>query len=185
MSPLIRPVFTLALPALLLGLGAVPAAQAASPKQAAPPAASSAVAPLPASWAPLGFLVGQWEGLGNGAPGASAGGFTLLPELAGHVLVRRSFAETAQGRHEDLMIIYQDPAGMQAFYSDNEGHTIRYAVTAEKDKAVFLSEEAGGGPRFRLSYELNPDSTLKIAFDIAPPGGASFKTYTEGTARRR
>ena len=140
------------------------------------------------AWAPLAFLMGEWEGIGSGAPGATAGRFSFEPRVQGHALVRRNATDTPKGRHEDLMLIYQAPqGGIRAIYVDNEDHVINYTVTpAEEPKgAVFLSDEAPGTPRFRLSYRMNPDGTVRIIFDMAPPGSTEFKTYLEGSARKR
>ena len=69
-----------------------------------------------ASLEDLKFLVGEWKGEGGGKPGqATAGGFSFSFELQGKVLIRRSFSEYAATaerpgfRHDDLMIVYQDP----------------------------------------------------------------------------
>lgn len=63
---------------------------------------------------------------------------------------------------------------------------IHYTVTAtaEPKSAVFLSDEAPGTPRFRLTYRLT-EGTLAVVFDIAPPGTTAFKTYVQGSARRK
>jgi len=129
-------------------------------------------------WAPLSFLVGEWVATGTGS-----GEFSLQPDLQGNVLVRKNTATTPTGRHEDLMVIYSEPPGLSAIYFDNEGHVIHYRVTTAENQAVLTSEE-GPGPRFRLTYRKNPDGTVRTVFEIAPPGGA-FKTYLEGTVRRK
>jgi hypothetical protein len=142
------------------------------------------------------FLIGDWVGEGSGRPGRGRGEFTFRPELQGKVLVRRHRAEIAAGTdqptqvHEDLMVIY--PAGksqpLKATYWDNEDHTIHYTVQPSQDgKAlVFLSEPSTAAPRFRLTYSRKSDGEVGIAFAIAPPGKPEeFRTYTEGTARRR
>ena len=111
----------------------------------------------------------------------------LLPviefDLQGNVLVRKNVATTPTGRHEDLMVIYPEAPGLRAIYFDNEGHVIHYRVTTAESQAVFTSEE-GPGPRFRLTYRKNGDGTVRIVFEIAPPGG-DFKTYLEGTVRKK
>lgn len=70
---------------------------------------------------------------------------------------------------------------------DNENHVIQYSVTTTDDpkSAVFLSDEAPGTPRFRLTYRMKPDGAVAIVFDIAPPGAQEFKTYLEGAARKK
>src|SRR5437016_345124 len=69
-------------------------------------------------WGVLSFLIGDWvNAASNGAPGqASAGEFSLQPDVQGNVLVRKNFAEYAASgdkpaiRHDDLMVIFHDPA---------------------------------------------------------------------------
>ncbi|MFY9820828.1 MAG: hypothetical protein WAM82_05565 [Thermoanaerobaculia bacterium] len=149
---------------------------------------AAAAPPLAAGWEPLAFLVGEWEGTGTGAPGASKGSFSFEPQVQGNGLLRRSTNDSPSGHHEDLMLVYRNPDGaFRATYVDNERHAIQYAVTAKAEPkgAVFLSDEAAGMPRFRLTYALRPDGTVTITFELAPPGSAQFKTYTEGVAKRR
>jgi len=140
-------------------------------------------------WAPLSFLIGDWgDCTGSGAPGASTGRFSVEPQVGGHALLRRNTADTPQGRHEDLMMIFRTPGqGFRAVYVDNEDHVIQYTVTPTADPAgaVFLSDEAPGMPRFRLTYQMKPDARIGVVFAIAPPGGNDFKTYTEGSCKKR
>jgi hypothetical protein len=162
-----------------------PAAAPAAPKAATPAATAPALA---AEWAPLAFLVGRWEADGGGAPGASTGTFSFEAVADGHALLRRNESISPSGRHTDVMLIHSDGAGgFGATYADNEGHVIRYAVTAtaEPKGVVFLSDAGSGGPRFRLTYRHNPDGTVAIAFDIAPPGGTEFKNYVQGVGHRK
>jgi hypothetical protein len=157
---------------------------AAAPGEDRPAAAPG----LAAGWESLAFLVGEWEGTGSGAPGASKGSFSFAPQVQGNGLLRRSTNDSPSGHHEDLMLVYRNPGGaFRATYVDNERHVIQYTVTAtaEPKGAAFLSDEAAGMPRFRLTYKLRPDGTVSIAFELAPPGSAEFKTYTEGVAKRR
>lgn len=116
----------------------------------------------------LRFLQGDWV--------AEGGSFSLRPELGGKVLVRHNLS----GSHEDLMVISHDGAD----YWDNEGHVIRYTVTADGKSAVFLSKEDAPGPRYRLTYVSTGADTVSIKFEIAPPG-KPFQLYLEGKARRK
>jgi hypothetical protein len=153
---------------------------------AAAPAAETGPEAMAARWAPLSFLIGDWEGAGSGKPGESVGRFNLKPDLQGHVLVRRSTADTQNGHHEDLMVIYPSEHGFRAVYLDNEDHVINYAVTATDSpkSAVFLSDEVPGAPRFRLTYRANADGSVGVVFDIASPVSKEFKTYTQGVVRK-
>ena len=141
-----------------------------------------------AEWKELAPLLGDWTAAGTGKPGEGTGGFTLTPDAGGKVLVRRSFAEYPKApRHEDLMVIYREGGALKASYFDNEGHVIRYGVTAApaEKRAVFLSDP-GPGPRFRLTYDWSAPEALKLVFGIAPPDAPEkFGRYLEGTMKRR
>ena len=76
----------------------------------------------------------------------------------------------------------------RAIYFDNERHVINYSVTPTTTPAVgavFLSDEAQGVPRFRLTYTMTGPKTAKIAFEMQPPGATDFKPYLEGSATRK
>lgn len=160
------------------------------------PAASQTKAPAPADpWARLNFLVGEWRGVGTGAPGEAVGGTSFAFGLDKKILVRKNWAnyppkpgESAGLCHEDLMIIYPASGGapFRAIYFDNEGHVISYAVTMpNKGNAALFETDAGQpGPRFRLTYELKAAGLLENVFLIAPPGGA-FKVYVQGSLRKK
>ncbi len=155
---------------------------------AAAHAADNPAAKVPSveGWAPLEFLIGDWDGFGpDGAPG---GRFSVETQAGGHALLRRNAADVRGGHHEDVMLIYRAPgSGIRAVYVDNEDHVIQYSVTTADNprSAVFLSDETAGAPRFRLTYRMKPDGTVAITFDIAPPGAKDFKTYLEGSAKKR
>jgi hypothetical protein len=145
-------------------------------------------------WADFRFLIGAW--VSDGKPGDGSGSFTLAPDLGGKVLVRRHTADLPAangrpaGRHEDLMVVYPGPGGkpVRASYFDSEGHVIQYAVSPLPDKKglVFVSAADPAGPRFRLTYTRGEGDTVAVKFEIAPPGKADgFKTYLEGTVRRK
>jgi hypothetical protein len=141
----------------------------------------------------LQFLEGEWTAEGGGQPGqASAGGFRFQPELDGKILLRTNRSEYPASAnrpaivHKDLMVIYPGAEGKpaRADYWDNEGHVIRYTVTADGKSAVFLSDADAAGPRFRLTYAVTDAKTLSIKFEMAQPG-KDFQIYVEGTARRK
>ncbi len=142
-------------------------------------------------WDPLEFLVGRWSSPVSGQPGEGiAGASDFSYALNGNILIRNSRAEFAPKPgethglvHDDLLIIYQQPEapGLRAIYFDNEGHVIHYTVTTAKDRAIFLSDPAQPGPRFRLSYEL-VGKNLNGKFEIAAPGSEDFKIYLTWTS---
>jgi hypothetical protein len=152
------------------------------------------------NWKPIEFLLGNWIGTGGGAQtGSGQGAFSFEPQLNQHIIVRRNFAEYSSGpqagsRHDDLMIIYLDPAAgsaspdrvrqqLRAIDWDTEGHVIQYNLaTPAANVAVFESDGAPSGPRYRLTYTLN-GKNLDGKFEIAAPG-AEFKTYLTWTSIR-
>ena len=156
--------------------------------------ASAAVQDDP--WASCRFLLGEWTGEGAGQPGQGKGEFRFALELQGKAIVRKNRNEIGQGPgkppvvHEDLMVIYppERDKPLRALYLDNEGHVIHYSLSSsENPRALtFLSDLNPSQPRFRLTYtEQSPDQ-VTIAFAIAPPGKPDeFKTYLEGSARRK
>lgn len=147
------------------------------------------------AWARLNFLVGEWQGVGSGAPGEAVGGTVFAFGLDRKILIRKNWAkyppkpgEASGLSHEDLMITYPaaDGRSFRAIYFDNEGHVISYAVTfpQKPNAAVFETEAGQPGPRFRLTYELNADGALENVFWIAPPGG-EFKVYVRGSLKKK
>lgn len=154
------------------------------------PALLAQSAPKADPFAPLRFLVGEWKGESGGLPGQSSGAATFRFELEGKALVRRSFADTpaAQGRpashHEDLLTVFAEAGQLKAFYLDNEGHVIRYAVASVPGGVAFTSEPVPG-PRFRLTYLPKAQTTVTVRFEIAPPNAPeAFKTYLEAVTSR-
>jgi hypothetical protein len=146
-------------------------------------------------WGPFQFLVGTWTAEGHGQPGEGKGSFTFGFELQGQVLVRRNhlaFPATPQRAafaHDDLLILYRegDATPNRAVYFDSEGHAIHYSVafSAEGKILTFLSDAGPQAPRQRLTYVQNEDGTLKVKFELAPPGKPeAFVTHVEGVAHR-
>jgi hypothetical protein len=165
--------------AALLGVGTLGPIRAAS---------------LPPALAPLQFLLGDWEGGGGGTPGQSQGGTSFAPGLQDRVLIRTNFAVTAAtdtapaSRHDDLMIVYADERGaVRADYYDNEGHVIRYTVSApHSGQAVFTSEATDAGPQYRLTYDAGPSGIVSGSFAIAPPGKpGAFTPYLTWEMKRK
>lgn len=144
-------------------------------------------------WAGLGFLEGEWVGAGTGEPGRAEGGSSFAFQLDRRILVRKSWAvyppragDAAGLRHEDLIVIYPSAGGpVRAIYFDNEGHTIEYALSFPRAGSVVFESGANiPGPRYRLTYALEPDGTLDNAFAVAAPG-EDFKTYVMGRLTRK
>ncbi len=162
-------------------------------------AISTALAAAPASVpgadpAPLDALaplVGAWDAQGGGAPGQGAGTVTFAREAGGRAVVRRNAVTypAAEGRpastHEDLLVLHAEGAATKGLYLDNEGHVIRYVAAEAAPGTLVLVSEPGDGPRYRLTHDWRTPGTLRIAFEIAPPGSTAFETYAEGRATRR
>ncbi len=146
-------------------------------------------------WDSWRFLLGEWTAEGGGQPGQATGTFSFNFDLQGRILVRVNRANYPASNnhpafsHEDLMVIYSEPGGatVRAIYFDNEGHVIHYTAEFSRDQKTltFLSDPAPSTPRFRLIYSKGTGGTLKLKFEIAPPGKPeSFSTYVEGVAHK-
>jgi hypothetical protein len=157
--------------------------------------AAAQQAKAPDVWAPYKFLVGTWAAEGHGEPGEGKGGFTFRIELQGKILERRSrvdFPASPQRpafAHEDLLVVYRDAGATpnRAIYFDSEGFVIHYTTTFSADGKVltFLSDGGPQAPHQRLTYVQNADGTLKVKFELAPPGKPeAFTTHVEGVAHR-
>ncbi len=149
----------------------------------------------PDVWGPYKFLVGTWTAEGHGEPGKGEGTFSFRFDLQGKILVRKNrleFPATPQRAaftHEDLLIVYCDAGATphRAIYFDSEGFVIHYTVTFSEEGKVltFLSEASPQAPRQRLTYVQDGDGTVKVKFEIAPPGKPeAFATHVEGIAHR-
>lgn len=148
------------------------------------------------NWDSWRFLLGEWTAEGGGQPGQGAGTFSFAFDLQGGILVRKSRVDYPATKdrpafsHEDLMVIYREAgaASPRAIYFDNEGHVIHYSAEfSDGGNALeFLSDPVPSAPRFRLTYTKAEGGTLRVRFEIAPPGKPdAFSTYVEGAARRK
>jgi thioredoxin-related protein/uncharacterized protein YciI len=147
----------------------------------------------PPNWDAWNFLMGEWKGEGGGDPGQGTGTFSFTPDLDYTIITRKNHTvyPAAKDRpaftHDDLMTVYQIGGATKAIYFDNEGHTINYTVEFSNDSnsIIFLSDPTTSTPRFRLTYTKVEVGTVRITFDIAPPGKPEdFSQYLEGIARR-
>lgn len=142
------------------------------------------------SWEKWNWLIGEWVGEGSGQPGSGDGMFSLAADLDNKVLIRKnhSFYPATKDKpaikHDDLMIIYPGAASPKAIYFDNEGHVINYVIILTDNKIVFVSEKVQSMPVFRLTYSMNSTQSIAIKFEMSQDG-ETFKTYIEGSARKK
>ena len=147
------------------------------------------------NWDAWKFLIGKWVGEGTSDIGQGLGYFTFESGLNGKVLVRKNRADypaikdRAAVSHEDLMIVFVDPATQQtrAFYTDSEGHVIQYAATFSNDgnTLTFLIDALSTSPRFRLTYIRTKPDQMALTFEIAPPGKPNqFQKLFDATVRK-
>jgi hypothetical protein len=159
------------------------------------PALHSQQSTLAPNWDAWKFIQGKWVGEGTSDQGQGGGYFTFDLDLQGKVLVRRNRAEYPATKdrptyiHEDLMIVFFDPATKQAraFYTDNEGHVINYAVTfsADGNKITFLSDVQAAAPRYRLTYIRTEPERMTLTLEMAQPGKPDdFQKIVEGAVRK-
>jgi hypothetical protein len=143
--------------------------------------ASCAPAQLKVSGSPkfadLQFLVGRWQGKGNGQPGQGGSGDTSFRlEVQGNVMVRRNHADFPASRnrpaisYDDLMVIYASSgaAPMRAMLWDSQSHMVRYDVQVVKPGTVEFTSDLEPQGRFRMTYTQDGPDRLNLQFDTAP-----------------
>ncbi|HLP45823.1 MAG TPA: hypothetical protein VK469_07755 [Candidatus Kapabacteria bacterium] len=146
-------------------------------------------------WASWRFLLGEWVGEGGGnQPGQGAGGSQFYLALSDNILVRKNHSEFPATKdrpaftHDDVTIIYPEAGKSRAIYFDNEGHVINYSAEFSEDHntLTFVSDIQPSAPRFRLTYTKAANETLKLKFEIAPPGKPdAFSPYIKSVLRRK
>lgn len=149
------------------------------------------MAQTPDPWAGYRFVLGNWVGVGKGAPGEGSGWTSFESTLDGKALVRKNHAEypAANGRpavsHDDLLLLYLEGAAVKGLYVDNEGHVIHYDATSAPKTVTLTSVAVPKEPRYRFTYLLKDDGTVTARFEIAPPDAPTgFKTYVEGDIKK-
>ncbi|MFT3738412.1 MAG: hypothetical protein QM786_06610 [Breznakibacter sp.] len=142
-------------------------------------------------WEKWDWLLGQWQGEGNGRPGQGSGRFSFEFGLDNKIIVRKSHSEypatenKPQIVHDDLMIVYSNATGNppKAIYFDNEGHTINYTINYADRAIILTSDSIPHVPLFRLTYTLQDNGTVLTKFEMSRDG-VEFMTYVEGTSKK-
>ena len=143
----------------------------------------------------LKFLEGKWVGEGSSEAGRGGGYATFEEDLQGKAIVRRNHAEypashdRAEYKHDDLMVIYIDPSakGVRAFYTDNEGHVIQYAVSVSADgnTVTFLADRDATAPQYRLTYARLAEDKMSIVLEARGANQeGQFQKVVEGRMQR-
>jgi hypothetical protein len=145
-------------------------------------------------WKAYNFLIGTWEGEGNGQPGQGTGIVTFEYSLDDKIIIRKNHNEypATSDRpafvHDDLMIYYMENNYTRSDYYDNEGNVIHYSnnFSADSTSLVMVSAINQGAPRYRFTYTKLEPSKMKVTFEVAPPGRPEeFKKYVEGIVRKK
>ncbi len=141
----------------------------------------------------LAFLVGHWSSQAPGkvmeTGGSSTGEISFTPEAGGSVLLRKDHVSLydasgkATGGFDIIMMIYPEAGDLHADYADGD-HIIHYtSAKIDPGHAVTLtSAPSPTAPTFRLSYALSSPKVLDIAFAMAPPGSADYRSIAIGAA---
>ena len=144
--------------------------------------------------APRKFLTGDWVGSEGKGVVASKGRFSIKPDLAGKILLRRDQTQyvDSSGKSHPLMILVamaprEDGHSFQANYFDSDGHVLNFVskrVVAGRS-AEFISDPVADPMIFRLTYERTPKDELHISFeraDVRTP--TAFVVMVAGIAKR-
>ena len=149
-------------------------------------------------WLPFKFFVGQWEGRGEGQPGASLGRQEWEFVLGGKYLQVKNEArfdpqeKNPKGEvHEDWgFISYDRMRKLYVFRQFHvEGFVNQYVCdgpSADGKIFVFNSEAIENIPpgfKARLTYRILDEANFEQTFDLAPPG-QEMACYSKGTMKR-
>lgn len=145
-------------------------------------------------WKAYDFLIGTWEGEGNGQPGQGSGTVSFEYSLDKKVIIRKNHNEYPASNsrpafvHDDLSVYYLENNLYRAVYFDNEGHVIHYSnnFSADSTSLVMVSDINQGAPRYRFTYTKLEPLKIRVTFELAPPGKPEeFKKYVEGIVRKK
>lgn len=150
--------------------------------------------PLKPELAPVGFLVGRWEGADGKVAdtgGSSKGSSVVTVEANGGVLLRRDHTDLFDAKHNAtggfdlIMLIYPEGNEIHADYSDGD-HVIHYASAAvvPGSSVTFSSASVPGAPTFQLSYTVQGTDSLLLKFGMILPGQTAFHAIATGTLTR-
>lgn len=150
-------------------------------------------------WTPLEFLVGTWQGVGEGQPGKSQVERTYQFVLRGKFLQVKSQSlyaprgHTPQGElHEEIGLYSYDNARKTFVFRQfhAEGFVNQYvmdALASKDQRLVFLTESIeniAAGWRARETYLPNGPDEFTERFELAAPG-KDFELYSESLFIRR
>ena len=150
-------------------------------------------------WAPLRFLVGKWEGTGQGQPGTSKVQREyrlVLNDKFLHVQNRSVYdpqPKNPKGEiHEDWGMISFDKSRKQFVFRQFhvEGfvnHYVNTSTSTDGKTIVFTSESIENIPagfRARETYRIAGPDEFSEVFEIAEPG-KEFEVYSEGHFKRK
>lgn len=151
------------------------------------------------AWAPFRFFLGDWEGRGEGGPGASTGRQRFEFILGGAYLHVRNKAifepqeKNPKGEtHEDWGVFSYDRARKTFVFRQFhiEGFVNEYVLEtppADGKTFVFVTERIENIPagfKARLTYKVLDADTFEQTFDLAAPG-KEFECYSRGVMKRQ
>lgn len=149
-------------------------------------------------FAPLGFLIGRWEGEEEAVFGRGTGFREYRLVLGGMYLLSDNRADypvqerLPKGQHHVDWTIFSFDRAAQQFVArqfNGEGfvnHLLLDATSSVPDRLVFVSDHAENAPpgmRVRLTIERTGEDELAETFELAEPD-AEFQAYVRSRWRR-